>query len=196
MPGLEWILPFTTVLVATVSCLITYRTARISSKTYKSQTQPKIIVYVHADEEREGMLLIRIRNIGHDIAEDITFTTDRPIPCPEEDRADMDNTPLLNGIKALAPGEGRDVIWGYFDELIKATNYVPTDISYQYRHEDEFMVGESCLEIKSFIGSPVGLKPFEKNVVKHLRGIEMTLKQTSTRLAPEKLGNTPRKEQP
>ena len=184
MPGIEWntFLPFATVLVAATSCYITYISVRISRKTYRSQIQPKIIVYVHNNEEREGMFLIRIHNIGNDVAEDITFSTDRPIPCPEEDRGNIEDSPLGNGIKSLAPDEKRDVLWGYYDELVRATNHIPVDISYQYQYGNEILAGESCLEIKSFVGSPQGLKPFEKDVVRFLRGIDGSLKNTSTHL--------------
>ena len=184
MPGIEWntVLPFATVLVAAASCCITYISVIISRKTYRSQIQPKIIVYVHDNEERLGMFIIRIHNIGHDVAEDITFSTDGPIPCPEEDRGNIEDSPLGNGIKSLAPGEKRDVLWGYYDELVEATNHIPVDIKYQYRYGNEILAGESCLEIKSFVGSPQGLKQFEKDVVKYLRGIDGAFKKTSIHL--------------
>ena len=191
------IAPLLTVLLAAASCGITLASVLISRKTFNSQTQPKIIVYTHSDDDRDGLFMIRIQNIGKDVAEEITFQPECPIPramgmSPErpEEPVPIEDGPLVNGMPSLAPGEYRDIIWGQYGGLIKATNHKPINIKYQYRYGREELTGESQLEISSYVGTIIN-KPHMKDIVKHLNKIDRSFSDSVKELKniKEILGN-------
>ncbi|MCY3767322.1 MAG: hypothetical protein OXH06_18040 [Gemmatimonadetes bacterium] len=172
------IAPLLTVILAGTTCGITLKSVLINRKTFRSQTQPKIIVYTHADDERDGLFMIRIQNIGKDVAEDITFETEKPIPRAmginikqAKDPEPIDDGPLIYGIPNLAPGEHRDITWGQYGGLTIATNGEPIKIKYRYHWGCEPLSGENVLEVGSYVGSLINNQQL-KAVVKSLRNIE------------------------
>jgi len=84
------------------------------------------VVYTCIDPDRQTISLIRIANIGRDVATDITFTASRPVPAkafglsPSETQPAevMKDGPLNDGIPVLGPGDMRDVTWGQFAGLM------------------------------------------------------------------------------
>jgi len=105
-------------LMAAIYTWLTYRLVR-------GQGEPKVVVYTCIDPDRQTISLIRIANIGRDVATDITFTASRPIPkafglSPSETQPAevMKDGPLNDGIPVLGPGDMRDVTWGQFAGLM------------------------------------------------------------------------------
>lgn len=147
-------------LFAAIYTLLTYRIVR-------SQGEPKVVVYVCGDPDRQTVILIRIANIGRDVATDIRFTASRAIPAraygislDEAKPAEiMSDGPLIDGIPILGPGDTRDTTWGQFGGLMKALGKEPIDIKITYKHGRRKMRGYSRLEVASFIGTDASENP-------------------------------------
>jgi hypothetical protein len=134
----------------------------------RAQGEPKVVVYVCHDSDRPSVILIRIANIGRDVATDITFKASRPIPArafgmspdgptPTET---MTGGPLINGIPLLGPGDTRDTTWGQFHGLTKALGETPIDISFRYKHGRRTLTGSSRLEVASFSETDASTNPY------------------------------------
>jgi hypothetical protein len=141
--------------VATV--IVTALSVRMSYVMWRSQNEPKVIVYVRHDRDRSTMLHIVIENIGRDIASDITFTPSRPIPANafgmEQARrpiAAMNQGPLVHGVRSLGPGDRREVVWGQYGGLTDALNNGSIDLRYDYRYGRRKLSGSAVLDVESF----------------------------------------------
>jgi len=148
-------------LVAAVYTFLTYRLVRL-------QSDPKVIVFVKHDTERPTLLLIRIENIGRDVARDVSFTPSRAIPArawgldvaAAKDSDAMTDGPLINGISALGPGDYREIAWGQYGGLEKALNGAkPILLEYSYRSDRSKFTGTAVLEIQSFLGTDASQAP-------------------------------------
>lgn len=142
------------VIVATTSIYL-------SSQLLRAQLEPKVIVYTRPDVDRQSILMIRIENIGRDIARDVSFVSSRPIPDrawgldPEKAliAAEMQEGPLITGIPSLGPGDYRDISWGQFGGLAKALNGKPIVLDYSYRFGSRKLIGQTRLEVDSYRGT-------------------------------------------
>jgi hypothetical protein len=141
--------------------LLTFRLVRI-------QAEPKVIVYIKNDLERQTLLMIIIENIGRDIAYDVKFKSSKPIPYHAYgmsiDSAKpaniMKEGPLIEGIPALGPGDSREITWGQFGGLSKAIGDVPIILDYTYHSGKRLIKGQSKLEVRSYLGTNASEKPF------------------------------------
>jgi hypothetical protein len=155
---------------AGVSAIFAAISAWFTFRLIQSQEAPKVVVYTCPDPNRQTLILIRIANIGHDVATEITFIADRPIPelaiglsegtSPDSSEV-MKEGPLIEGIPVLGPGDARDVTWGQVGGLLKATGRRPIELTFTYRHGRKTFRGSSQLEVKSFIGTDASAKPQE-----------------------------------
>ena len=151
--------------VAAVAALFTvifaWRGTRYAMQTWRTQSEPKVIVYVKHDRERPSILLIVIENIGRDIAHHVVFTPSRPLPAnawglpgkPTPPAAIMDSGPIVNGIPALGPGDSRVISWGQFDGLTKAIGDDPITLDYTYNTRERTVHERSRLEVASYMGT-------------------------------------------
>ena len=146
--------------------LVTISIALIAWRTFKSQTRPKIIVYVHHDHLRRGALIIRIHNIGKDVATDISLNLEKPIP--EIKR------PLLTNIPSLPPGEYREYFWGTAKMLMEKTTGETYNIKYHYHHDGKVMCGEDVIETDSFDNDLTRLSPYQ-DIVKAIENSSRSL---------------------
>jgi hypothetical protein len=111
--------------------------------------------------------VIRIANIGRDVASDITFEASRPIPSQafgmsaEEATSTevMKDGPLIDGIPTLGPSDTLDITWGQYAGLLKAVGREPIDLTFQYKHGRRTFRGHSRLEVNSFSGTDASEKP-------------------------------------
>ena len=69
------------VLLTGVLARYTWILAQEAQKARESQTQPNVIVTAVHDENRPTIIQLVIRNIGHGLAENVTFKTSRPLFC-------------------------------------------------------------------------------------------------------------------
>src|SRR5262245_52919364 len=141
-------------LSALMAAIYTWLTFRL----VRGQGEPKIVVYTHGDSDRQTVIMIRIANIGRDVASDIRFKTSRPVPSrafglSEQDAPEaklMSDGPLIEGIAVLGPGDSRDITWGQMGGLMKAVGREPIDVTYRWRHGRRRLRGASRLEVDSF----------------------------------------------
>jgi hypothetical protein len=172
MTETAWMIVWTA--LAAVAALVSAGFSAVSAwftfRLIQSQDAPKVAVYTCVDPDRQTLILIRIANIGHDVASDITFTSDRPIPAlafglseetAPESSDPMKDGPLIDGIPVLGPGDRRDVTWGQVGGILNATKRKPIDLTFTYRHGKRTLRGWSQIEAKSFIGTDASADPAE-----------------------------------
>lgn len=187
----DWIPLWTAIAAgaATVTALVTIAYTYFTLKLVRSQSEPKVIVYVKHDLERLTVLMLVIENIGRDIAHDVTFTSSRPIPArawgiegPDSTQAKtISDGPLVNGIPALGPGDTRTISWGQYGGLSAAIGAEPIRLTYTYRHGRRTFLGETHLEVESFAGTDASEKP-AVIVAKSIKEIEGAMKSISKAL--------------
>lgn len=129
---------------------------------------PKIVVYVMGDRTRPTLILIRIANVGRDVAHDVRFQTARPIPAKAWGLSDdsavaskevMNSGPLVDGIQQLGPDDFRDVTWGQFGGIRKSLGSEPVRLTFTYRHGEAVLNGSAVLEADSFVQTDVSTHP-------------------------------------
>jgi hypothetical protein len=159
-------------LAASASALIAAVYTWLTFRLVRSQAEPKIVVYVSADPDRQTLILIRIANIGRDIATDIAFKLSRPIPnlvgglsveTAEPVAENMTDGPLIEGIPVLGPGDSRDITWGQIGGIQKHTGDKPVEVTFTYkqprRWRSRTFKGWSRLEVRSFLATDASAKP-------------------------------------
>jgi hypothetical protein len=160
---------FWTVVTAAVSAVAAAVYTWLTFSLVRSQGEPKVVVFACGDSDRPSVIMIRIANIGRDVATDVSFVTSRPIP---EKAFGLDTSgkvadvmrdgPLVKGIPVLGPGDTRDITWGQFGGLSKALGGSPIDLEFSYRHGRRKMKGHSRLEVASFNGTDASENPASK----------------------------------
>jgi hypothetical protein len=149
---------------AVVAAVYTYLTFQL----VRAQREPKVVVYVCGDPDRQTIVMIRIQNIGRDVATDIKFKASRPIPAnvygvsPEDVKlpaAVMTRGPLIDGIRVLGPGDSRDITWGQFGGLLRVLGQEPIEIEFTYRHGDRRLSGRSWLDVASYLDTDASPDP-------------------------------------
>lgn len=183
----EWV----TALSSLVLMLVTGAYVWISWKIFAGRFDPYVIVTVTHDKNRPTVLMLVVKNIGTGPAENITFTTDRPIPKEAfgldadkaKDAKDMDYGPLISGIPYLGPGETREITWGQYGGLTKALGDTLIEITCSFQRQGERMPPIKCLlEVASFEGTDASENPQAKTV-KHLGNIEKNIEKLTKEIA-------------
>ena len=180
-------------LASTAATIIAAVSAYFAWQTLKSQNDPKVIVYTRTDADRPSILVVVIENIGRDIAEDVKFSSSRPIPLgawgidkPQKPEANYaQGTAFTNGIPALGPGVSLVYNFGQYAGLKAAIGDEPITVSFQYRRGSRKFSGTGYLEVKSFTHVDVSAGPLldtanalkkladeAKNISSSLKGIE------------------------
>src|SRR5688572_8585655 len=147
-------------LAAALYTFLTFRLVQI-------QNQAKVVVFVRHDYERTTILMIRVENIGRDIARDIAFRPSRPIPenafgiepRPDQPVTPMTTGPLVEGIPSLGPGDFREITWGQLGGLSSALGKEPLVLDYTYRSGRARLRGSAVLEVRSYWGTDASEKP-------------------------------------
>jgi hypothetical protein len=141
---------------------LTYRLVRV-------QSDPKVIVFVKNDPDRRTVLVIRIENIGRDIAHDVKFSSSRSIPAKafgmdiESSRVaePMTGGPLVEGIPALGPGDSREITWGQYGGLTKSLGSDAITLNYSYCAGRRKFSGTTKLDASSYKGTDASEGPAE-----------------------------------
>lgn len=110
-----------------VNVFLTFKYVRLTHGIMRSQTDPCIIAYVRREEIQSERLVIVIENVGRGLARDVRLersagtdeTTWNNFLTEEYEKTALSDTAVGLGIPALAPGDGREVPWGYRDHLEK-----------------------------------------------------------------------------
>jgi hypothetical protein len=165
--------PFWTAVAAAAAATSAVAAAIYTFLTYRlvaAQAEPRVVAFVMSDPDRQTMLLIRIQNIGRDVALDVSFKSSRPIPAhawglaldpPPPPAAVMKEGPLVEGIAALGPGDSRDITWGQYGGLLQAVGRTPIEIEISYKHGGRTLRGRGRLEIASYTGTDDSQRPPE-----------------------------------
>ena len=177
---------------ATLSALFAAVYTWLTFRLVRGQAEPKNVVYVCTDLDRPTILMIRIANIGRDVASDVRFTSSRPIPSEAWGLAGDDakpaktlnDGPLINGIPILGPDDRRDITWGQFGGLMRALGSEPINLAFTYKHGRRTLRGESRLEVASYSGTDASRNP-PLLVVEHLEEIAKAVKTIAKEVARE-----------
>lgn len=153
-------------LAASASAVLAARYTSLTMRLVRLQGEPKVVVYVTHDRERPSILVLVVKNIGHDMARNISFLSDRPLPkrafgiAPEDAGPSelMTDGPFVKGIPELGPGEQRDVTWGQYGGLKRAIGDVPIHLTFAYEHGAQQLRGTADLEIDSFLETDASTK--------------------------------------
>lgn len=172
---------------AAVSGLGAAVSAYIAYQVFIKQGEPKIIVYSCDKKDSPTFMLIRIENIGRDVASNVKFKSSRSIPYDTyaDKSKTMTNGPLINGIPLLAPGEHRDVMWGDYKTLAEVIGDDPITISYTYDYGKKELKGSSQVEVLSFLNTPASKTPISvvadrvSEISKHLGAILLKMNNPS-----------------
>jgi hypothetical protein len=143
----------------------------LTFRLVKAQNEPSIIVYVCSNPERQTLIMIRIANIGRDVAFDVTFKSSRPIPSRAYGLTTdsthlaefMTDGPLIDGIPVLGPGDTRDITWGQYGGLMNAVGREPIDVAITYKHGRRRKKAHSRLEVASFTATDDWESPLAKS---------------------------------
>lgn len=69
-----------TLLISVAATLVATCAAFISYAVYRSQSDPDVVVYAEADEQRPTIINLIIKNLGKASAYDVKFETNVPMP--------------------------------------------------------------------------------------------------------------------
>ena len=125
-----------TLSIAILALLVTYA-------VFKSNERPNVIVYIEANPFKESFISLVIQNVGRGRAENIKFTSDRPIPCKafgieklNSPKREFQYGVFQHGIKIFNPGQRLFYDWGQFGGLKEALENKELKITatYEYRY--------------------------------------------------------------
>lgn len=171
-----WIVFWTALasIAALATMVTTAASVRMSFVMWRSQTEPKVIVYAKHDRERPSLIVIVIENIGHDVATDVKFNPSRPIPMeafgidkPNRVPKTAQSGPLAHGIRSLGPGDKRILTWGQYGGISEALNYGAIEVAIEYRHGKRKMHGVGVLEVQSHLETDASAPPIVE-ISRHL----------------------------
>ncbi|MFJ2482041.1 hypothetical protein ACIOWE_17320 [Pseudomonas sp. NPDC087598] len=177
----DWISIFMA-LIATASAVVTFA-------VFRASTDPLVIVYAEPDLARPSIVNLIIKNIGKGPAHNISFTSDRPLPCeafgigePSTVARAMSSGPIVTGIPFLAPEQKLSLTWGQYGGLHKYIGSEPIKISatfrrsYKSRMFSRKLSSTTCLDIQTFERSESSEHGFGPNIVKEMKVLNKTMK--------------------
>lgn len=174
--------------VSMILVIITLIATNINYRVFRSQTDPEVIVYSTPDNRRPTIINLIIENIGKGVAKNISFSSNRPIPCrafgldnnaqvPQE----MTTGPLITGIPELGPGAKRIITWGQYHGLFKGIGDNMLTITADYSSAKGFFRVQKFkstyfLDIKSFEGTDASDQNWDKKAAESLKDIAESIK--------------------
>ncbi|MBU1041092.1 MAG: hypothetical protein KKF77_08345 [Proteobacteria bacterium] len=172
---------------ACVTSIYTYLTLKL----FRTQAEPKVILYVKQNEHNPFVLLLVVENIGKDIATNIVFSPSRVLPehayglSVDTDYVAkvMDSGPIVEGIPSLEPGGMRELSWGQFGGLTKALGGSNIIVDISFMHGNREMTSHAVLEVASFSNVTANDTP-QKKIVKQLEEINRNIRRIADHLDP------------
>ena len=125
-----------TITISLLALLVTYA-------VFKSNQQPRIIVFATPHYGKETFIQLHIKNIGNSIAENVEIKADRKIPRQafgisnlNGNKQFFDNGIFNYGIKNFIPNQSYIYDWGQFGGLKETLNNQPITfyVTYEYKH--------------------------------------------------------------
>src|SRR5690606_16465747 len=149
---------------AVIAALYTWFTFRLVI----AQAEPKVVVYACADPDRPTIIMIRVANIGRDVASDGRFVLSRPIPAraygldaksPPTTQV-MHDGPLIVWMEVLGPVDAREVTWGQYGGMIASVGKETINRTYTYRHGSRRLAASRAWRLRlSSAGTILRIQP-------------------------------------
>lgn len=181
--------------VSIFMALVAIASTLISFIVFRKNSSPEVIVYPDLDEQTKVIVNLVIKNIGNEVAKNVTFTPERELPSrafgmenPEMPKP-MDEGPIITGIPYLAPGATRVLCWGQFGGLHKYLGDDSITITINYERPNGFLFSKklsnaSTVDIKSFETIAASDNSWGKyavgelkNINNHLGKINLSIKE-------------------
>lgn len=163
----------------------------VSYAVFKSNDEPKIIIYIEPNYEKESIINLVIENIGNSAAFNVTFESDRKIPFKAFGLNGLNNPiqyfesgVFVHGIKVFNPKQKYIYDWGQFNGLKEALDNKELFITaqYSYKYPLNFwtsrITDKSIINIKELESLPMnqgGIHQHFKDIVKNLDKINSNL---------------------
>lgn len=125
-----------TITISLLALLVTYT-------VFKSNQQPRIILFATPHYGKETFIQLHIKNIGNSIAENVEITADQEIPCQafgisnlNTDKQFFDRGIFKYGIKIFPPNHSYVYDWGQFGRLKEVLNNqtITFYVTYKYKY--------------------------------------------------------------
>jgi len=180
-----------TVVLAALTGVYVWVTHRI----LRAQTDPHVVVYVRADENRPSLIEIVIENVGRTVAGDVRFELSQPLvraygvskKAPPTETRPLEGGPLASGIPALGPGGTRRILWGQYGGLRHLLGDGRVTVTARFKSGTrELPPVVSVLDVRSFEETDASAPP-EVRLLEELRRLTVAverIEQTANRLLP------------
>lgn len=125
-----------TITISLLALLVTYA-------VFKSNQQPRIIIFATPHYGKETFIQLHIKNIGNSIAENVQIKADQGIPRQAFGITKLNSEKQFfnvgifkHGIKTFPPNQSFIYDWGQFGGLEDSLNKQPITffVTYKYRH--------------------------------------------------------------
>lgn len=184
----DWILNYNeilTLIIALLALLVTYA-------VFKSNERPCVIVYIEANPFKETFISLVVQNVGRGRAENIKFSSDRPIPCKafgieklNSPKQEFQSGVFQYGIKVFNPEQKIFYDWGQFGGLREALDNkeLTITVTYEYKHPLNIFKSKmkdiSVININELEGLPTiqgHVNPILMEIAKSLKTISNKIK--------------------
>ena len=186
----DTILSVASLVAAGVLAVLTGVYVHQTGRLVRAQTYPNVIVFTDHDESRPTIIQIVVRNVGHAIARDVSFSFSRQVPgrafgldaASAEPAQPIDKGPLVDGIPALGPNSERRIDWGQYGGLKSALgeDKIVVTCTFFYGRR-RLRPTHSVLEVDSYSGT-VAVPSEGARIAKALEDIKQRLSTGSVRV--------------
>lgn len=173
-----------TIVISLLSVLIAYM-------VFANNLKPKIIIFAQMHKNKKTIINLVVKNIGNDIAYDVKFVSDRPIPRSAFGLLKLENPNeffesgiFSYGIKVFNPQQEFVYEWGQFYGLMEALNEQPLEIKAYYKYRNPLKLwypkgkDVSVIDIREMSGLPVNYGSVRvelKNLTEEVKKIRQVL---------------------
>lgn len=173
------------VATACVTSIYTYFTFKL----FRSQAEPKVILYTEVDQNRFAVINLVVENIGKDVAFNVKFETSRPLPKDAfgfyEDKESkcelMESGTIVEGIPFLEPGGKRVITWGQVGGLSKAIGGGSISVIVTYWHGRRQLSSHGILEVESYSDNDGSERPLV-SIVQEVKGMRSELRSLGDKI--------------
>lgn len=181
-------------LLSIIALTIALSSAVINYLTLKLHRDPEVVIYAIHDEKRPSFINLIVENTGSSHAQDVTFSSNRPIPArafgfeDAETPENMCEGPLIQGIPSFARNEKRIITWGQYGGLKKGLENDVLEITATYYSRPPLSLTRqrhsitSRIDLLSFEGTDASDYKWDKKASENLEKIANTLTRITSPL--------------
>ena len=150
-----------TIIISALSLLVAYM-------VFVTNNRPKIIIFSQMHSDKKTIINLVVKNVGKEIAYDVSFVSDRLIPRNAFGLTKLDNPKCYfdagifkYGIKVFNPDQEFVFEWGQFNGLMEALDEKPIMIRVDYKYKNPLKpwysngTDKSVIDIREMSGLPV-----------------------------------------